>query len=108
MKEEEFKKLSDKDKKEVLYLMNFMKKFKEQKRNKELYATYEEYMCLVHISEDLINKLEKAESKLNKIKEYVKENIRLEYRNGRNNEFYLELNENKLNELLKIINEVDL
>ena len=63
-KEEMFKNLSDKDKKEVLSLMSFMKKFKEQERKKELYATYEEYLDLIHISEHLNNENENLQSQL--------------------------------------------
>ena len=44
-----------------------------------------------------------ANKKLEEIKQYINENTRPEYRNGRNNEIYLELNENKLNRLLSII-----
>lgn len=80
-KEEMFKNLSDKDKKEVLNLMSFMKKFKEQERNKELYATYEEYLDLIHISEHLSNENESLQSqldiankKLEEIKEYIENN----------------------------------
>jgi flagellar biosynthesis/type III secretory pathway ATPase len=78
-KEEMFKNLSDKDKKEVLSLMSFMKKFKEQERKKELYATYEEYLDLIHISEHLSNEnellqsqLDIANKKLDEIEGYVK------------------------------------
>jgi hypothetical protein len=77
-KEEMFKNLSDKDKKEVLSLMSFMKKFKEQERKKELYATYEEYLDLIHISEHLSNEnellqsqLDQANKKLEDMKEYI-------------------------------------
>lgn len=81
-KEEMFKNLSDKDKKEVLSLMSFMKKIKEQDRKKELYATYEEYLDLIHISEHLSNENEKLQSqldiankKLEEIKEYCNKTI---------------------------------
>jgi flagellar biosynthesis/type III secretory pathway ATPase len=78
-KEEIFKNLSDKDKKEVLSLMSFMKKFKEQERKKELYATYEEYLDLIHISEHLSNEnkllqsqLDQANKKLDKIDTFIR------------------------------------
>lgn len=77
-KEEMFKSLSDKDKKEVLALMSFMKKVKEQDRKKSLYATYEEYSDILHISENLSieneqlqDKLDQANNKIEKIKEYA-------------------------------------
>ena len=34
---------------------------------------------------------------------YIENNKEHEYRNGNDNEFYLELNENKMNELLEIL-----
>jgi cellulose biosynthesis protein BcsQ len=68
-KEEMFKNLSDKDKKEVLSLMSFMKKFKEQERKKELYATYEEYLDLIHISEHLNDENESLQSQLQAYKD---------------------------------------
>ena len=37
--------------------------------------------------------------------EYIKEHKEHEYRNGNDNEYYLELNENKMNELLEILGE---
>lgn len=77
-KEEMFKNLSDKDKKEVLSLISFMEKVKEQDRNKELYATYEEYLDLIHISESLSNEnellqsqLDIANNKLKEVEEYI-------------------------------------
>ena len=42
-------------------------------------------------------------SVLKEIREYIKDNISQEFRNGRSNEFYLELNEKNLKILLEII-----
>jgi hypothetical protein len=51
----------------------------------------------------IVGELDIANKKLEETKEYINKNIRHEYRNGRNNEFYLELNENKLKQLQSII-----
>ena len=48
-------------------------------------------------------RIEHLESVLKEIREYIKDNISQEFRNGRSNEFYLELNQKKLNALLEII-----
>ncbi len=48
-------------------------------------------------------KYDNLKSVLKEIREYIKDNISQEFRNGRSNEFYLELNEKKLNALLEII-----
>lgn len=62
-----------------------------------------EKLEVVSILNDTREKLKESNEKLDKIKEYINKNIRHEYRNGNNNEFYLELNQNKLDGLLSII-----
>lgn len=59
--------------------------------------------CLMETLENLQTKNQQLKSTLEEIREYIKHNIRHEYRNGRDNEFYLELNQKKLNGLLQII-----
>lgn len=46
---------------------------------------------------------EDLQERIDKIKDLIKANIRPEYRNGRINEKYLEMNEEKLNILLKLL-----
>lgn len=50
---------------------------------------------------------QKQKEVFNKIRKFIEENKRHEYRNGRINEYYLELNEKKLNELLNLLKEVE-
>lgn len=63
----------------------------------EDYRDYEEE--IYNLQQDLTDYKERNE----KAVEYVKNNTRPEYRNGRDNEFYLELNQKELNELLEIL-----
>lgn len=77
-------------------------------RSIEYYSDYEWTMEQVYEVADknikrLQSQLDIANKKLEETKEYINKNIRHEYRNGRNNEFYLELNENKLKQLQSII-----
>lgn len=69
----------------------------------KLFERFEIYEFDINNIEDvkkLINLLEKEntqlKSVLKEIREYIKDNISQEFRNGRNDEFYLELNERKL------------
>lgn len=60
---------------------------------------------------DEIKQLEKQNQKykevINKAIKYIEENKQHEYRNGNLNEYYLELNEEKMTKLLDILNEVE-
>lgn len=117
--EEMFKNLSDKDKKEVLNLMSFMKKFKEQERNKELYATYEEYSEIVKISMQLNDENEKLENELqyykqkeDKLIEYITQNTL--WLDSIDNQVYTMCGYNsdriaivEVDDLLRILNEGD-
>ena len=66
-----------------------------------------------HSSElyNLINKLLKENQKykkvINKAIKYIEENKQHEYRNGNLDEYYLELNEKEMTELLDILKEVE-
>ena len=51
----------------------------------------------------VMSDLEEANKNKDEIKEFVNKKIRHEYRNGNTNEFYLELNQKELKELLSII-----
>ncbi len=58
-----------------------------------------------------IDILEKENKKykevISKATNYIEQNIQHEYRNGNLNEYYLELNEEKMTKLLDILNEVE-
>ena len=60
---------------------------------------------------DEIKQLEKQNQKykevINKAIKYIEENKQHEYRNGNFNEYYLELNEKEMTELLDILKEVE-
>ena len=66
-----------------------------------------------HSSElyNLINKLleenQKYKEVINKAIKYIEENKQHEYRNGNLDEYYLELNEKEMTELLDILKEVE-
>lgn len=54
-------------------------------------------------AKDLQQEVKQLEERLKRAAEYITKEIRPEYRNGRINEVYLELNEKKLKELLLIL-----
>lgn len=55
---------------------------------------------------DLYNAVIKYKEVINKAINYIEENKQHEYRNGNFNEYYLELNEKEMTELLDILKEV--
>ena len=57
-------------------------------------------------NEDLISENKKYKKVINKAIDYIEENKQHEYRNGNFNEYYLELNEKGMTELLDILKEV--
>lgn len=64
----------------------------------------------VSILEDRQNLLDetlKYKEVINKVIKYIEENKQHEYRNGNFNEYYLELNEKEMTELLDILKEVE-
>ena len=76
-------------------LANIMGSFMEvnldcvEKQNQEIEQLQQENKQLKEVIEE--------------VREYIKAHIEPEYRNGRDNEFYLELNQKELNELLQIL-----
>lgn len=56
---------------------------------------------------DLYNAVIKYKEVINKAIKYIEENKQHEYRNGNFNEYYLELNEEKMTKLLDILYEVE-
>lgn len=89
------------------------KYFNEENYNK-LLKVYENCLWFANNFEQInltIENLQKENQKqkevFNKIRKFIEENKRHEYRNGRINEYYLELNEKKLNELLNLLREVE-
>ena len=70
----------------------------------------EELIQICKVANEMIKKIlmqnQKQKEVFNKIRKFIEENKRHEYRNGRINEYYLELNEKKLNELLNLLKEV--
>ena len=79
--------------------LNTIEKLKEE--NKILNEEIDTLMLTINANMKSIDALI---SRIDKAIEYIKINKRKEYRNGRINEFYLELNENKMKELLNILN----
>lgn len=71
----------------------------------------EELIQICKVANEMIEKTlmqnQKQKEVFNKIRKFIEENKRHEYRNGRINEYYLELNEKKLNELLNLLKEVE-
>lgn len=71
----------------------------------------EELIQICKVANEMIENLlidnQKQKEVFNKIRKFIEENKRHEYRNGRINEYYLELNEKKLNELLNLLKEVE-
>ena len=63
------------------------------------------------LSQYIIQKQQKENKKykevINKAIKYIEENKQHEYRNGNFNEYYLELNEKEMTELLDILKEVE-
>ena len=55
----------------------------------------------------LVNCINKYKEVINKAIKYIEENKQHEYRNGNSNEYYLELNEKEMTELLDILKEVE-
>lgn len=55
----------------------------------------------------LLEENQKYQEVINKAIKYIEENKQHEYRNGNFNEYYLELNEKKMTELLDILKEVE-
>lgn len=56
---------------------------------------------------DLEKENQKYKEVINKAIKYIEENKQHEYRNGNFNEYYLELNEKEMTELLDILKEVE-
>lgn len=59
-----------------------------------------DYGTIAQIERDLYKEV------IEEVKQCIKKHIRPEYRNGRDNEFYLELNQKELKELLQILDKV--
>lgn len=57
--------------------------------------------------EILLDENKKYKEVINKVIKYIEENKQHEYRNGNFNEYYLELNEKGMTELLDILKEVE-
>ena len=62
-----------------------------------------EYEWMKDRLHDLNDENKQLKEQIHKAIEYIKEHKEHEYRNGNDNEYYLELNENKMNELLEIL-----
>ena len=75
------------------------------------YDTYEfdelSYTCLLVDIKMLLEENKKYKEVINKAIKYIEENKQHEYRNGNFNEYYLELNEKEMTELLDILKEVE-
>ena len=75
------------------------------------YDTYEfdelSYTCLLVDIKMLLEENKKYKEVIKKAIEYIEENQQHEYRNGNFNEYYLELNEKEMTELLDILKEVE-
>ena len=84
MSEEEIKKVA-----RETFLENVMKNF--------------DSVVIFEYIQTLERENKKLKNVLKEIREYIKDNISQEFRNGRSNEFYLELNEKNLKILLEII-----
>lgn len=59
------------------------------------------------ILSDLLSENKKYKEVINKAIKYIEENKQHEYRNGNLDEYYLELNEKEMTELLDILKEVE-
>lgn len=66
-----------------------------------------ELECIMNKLEDLETKNKKYKEVINKAIKYIEENKQHEYRNGNLDEYYLELNEKEMTELLNILKEVE-
>ena len=75
------------------------------------YDTYEfdelSYTCLLVDIKMLLEENKKYKEVINKAIKYIEENKQHEYRNGNLDEYYLELNEKEMTELLDILKEVE-
>ena len=65
------------------------------------------YTCLLVDIKMLLEENKKCKEVISKATDYIEQNIQHEYRNGNLNEYYLELNEEKMTKLLNILNEVE-
>lgn len=65
------------------------------------YISFAQYMYLLE------KENQKYKEVINKAIKYIEENKQHEYRNGNFNEYYLELNEKEMTELLDILKEVE-
>lgn len=66
-----------------------------------------ELECIMNKLEDLEKENQKYKEVINKAIKYIEENKQHEYRNGNLDEYYLELNEKEMTELLDILKEVE-
>ena len=89
-------------------LEDLVEEYKERKVN---YSTYEfdelSYRTLILDIHTMLKENQKYKEVINKAIKYIEENKQHEYRNGNFNEYYLELNEKEMTELLDILKEVE-
>lgn len=94
-------------KNQVKTLEDLVEEYKERKVN---YSTYEfddlSYRTLILDIHTMLKENQKYKEVINKAIKYIEENKQHEYRNGNFNEYYLELNEKEMTELLDILKEV--
>ena len=92
----------------VKKLEDLVGEYKERKVN---YSTYEfdelSYRTLILDIHTMLKENKKYKEVINKAIKYIEENKQHEYRNGNFNEYYLELNEKEMTELLDILKEVE-
>ena len=69
--------------------------------------TYAEIYILLEFIRSQEQENKKYKEVINKAIKYIEENKQHEYRNGNFNEYYLELNEKEMTELLDILKEVE-
>ena len=89
-------------------LEDLVEKYKRKKGN---YSTYEfdelSYRTLILDIHTMLKENKKYKEVINKAIKYIEENKQHEYRNGNLDEYYLELNEKEMTELLDILKEVE-
>ena len=69
--------------------------------------TYNQTEMIYYLIKNLEQENKKYKEVINKAIKYIEENKQHEYRNGNFNEYYLELNEKEMTELLDILKEVE-
>lgn len=80
---------------------------KKFKQNIEDETTLNLALDVLNQRENLTQENQKYKEVINKAIKYIEENKQHEYRNGNLDEYYLELNEKEMTELLDILKEVE-